>query len=156
MAGPIRRDPRLVPLSHDHHTALARARDVTLALDGVAPRDPEELAAELAAFFERDLARHFEAEERHLMPPFTARVGTDHELVRELETQHAEIRRLAAALKNGEGPVAARLRAWGEAITAHVRFEERELFGAVEAALSEAELDAIGRALEGEGPSCPA
>lgn len=155
MSSPVRRDARLVPLSHDHHTALARAREVTLALDGVQPQDAGELARKLSAFFSDDLARHFEAEERHLLPPFAARVGEDHPLVAEVTRQHAEIRQLAAALDGGAGPVEARLRAWGEAITAHVRWEEREWFNAVQEALSEAELDAIGAALKREGPSCP-
>lgn len=155
MTAPVRRDPRLVPLSHDHHTALARAREVTLSLDGVQPQEPDVLAARMAAFFTNDLIRHFEAEECHLLPPFVARVGENHPLAAELKRQHAEIRTLAAALDGGEGPEETRLKAWSEAITAHVRWEEREWFNAVQDALSEDELDAIGAALEREGPACP-
>lgn len=155
MNQPIKRDPRLVPLSHDHHTALARARDVTLALDGVVEQDLDTLAARLSDFFENDLTRHFEQEEKYLLPPFALRVGADHELVRQLKQEHADIRAHAARLNDASIPVAERLNAWGTAIRDHVRFEERELFAAMQEELSEAELSAIGEQLEREGPACP-
>ncbi|MDH5525940.1 MAG: hemerythrin domain-containing protein [Nitrospirota bacterium] len=154
MTAPVRRDPRLVPLSHDHHVALFRAREVVLAVDGVQPQEPESLARHLAAFFDGELVQHFEAEEQHLLPPFVAHVGVDHPLVVELMRQHAEIRTLAAALTDGEGDVWERLKAWSTAITAHVRWEEREWFNAVQEALTEDELTVIGEALKRAGPSC--
>ncbi|MDH4229898.1 MAG: hemerythrin domain-containing protein [Nitrospirota bacterium] len=159
---PVRRDPRLIPLSHDHHVALFRAREVVLAVDGVQPRDARELAGTLVVFFDAELARHFEAEERFLLPPFVARVGAEHPLAVELLRQHAEIRALAAALAEGasEKPTEAelwdRLKAWSTAITAHVRWEERQWFNAAQEALTEDEMAVIGAALQREGPSCRA
>lgn len=156
MGPPIKRDPRLVPLSHDHHTALARARDVTLALDGTVEQDLDALAARLSDFFENDLIRHFEQEEKYLLPPFIARVGADHKLVQQVQREHAAIRAHAARLKDASLPVAERLQAWGTAIRDHVRFEERELFAAMQQELSEDELTVIGEQLAREGPACPA
>ena len=156
MSGPLKRDPRLVALSHDHHQVLARCREVTLALDGVQPRDPAELAAEMVAFSNGELDSHFEAEEQILVPPYLAHAGRNR-LVETLEAQHAHIRELGARLAGaGEDAVADCLSAWAEAVKAHIRFEERELFGAVQEALSEEELEAVGRGLaaRGSGPAC--
>lgn len=159
-APPQRRDPRLIPLSHDHHHALARAREVVLALEGKALDGTpgtiglDALAARLAAFCGGELAAHFAREEDHLLPAYRAAGGAP--LAAETERQHAHLRGLAAALETGgAGPLAARLLAWSRAITGHVRFEERELFPAVQAALDERALTELGKVLaDGAGPAC--
>jgi len=153
---PVRRDPRLIPLSHDHHNGLARARDIVLALDGTLPQALSVLAAASIRFADAELLPHFEREERLLVPPFSARVGEqDADLVTMLD-QHAELRTLTDALR-GEAVdtvLTDRLAAWSDALTAHIRFEERTLFKRMQAILSESELEGIGAGLAGQGPSC--
>jgi hypothetical protein len=131
----MRRSPELVPLSRDHHVALAQAlrlRRATAATVDVA-------VAGFLAFLVTDGERHFAREERHLLPvlPPPAR--------ERLLADHAEIRRRAAAL--GAAPDAAAAVALGELLAAHVRLEERELFPALERDLPAAHLAALGEAL---------
>ncbi|MFQ5508522.1 MAG: hemerythrin domain-containing protein [Leptospirillia bacterium] len=160
MATPLRRDDNLVPLSHDHHTALARARDVQLGLDGTVPVEPAVLAATMTAFFSDHLALHFALEESLLVPPLADRVGADHPLLEQMRAEHLKLRALSEGLVNGgEGldpTLPGRLTAWREALSGHVRFEERQLFPLVQEHLDEAQLAAIGRALADHGPACPA
>ena len=59
--------------------------------------------------------------------------------------EHAEIRRRAKAL--GEHPDHTSAAELGELLSAHVRFEERELFPLLEAALTPTELETIDRRL---------
>jgi len=152
---PKRRNPLLIPLSHDHHNGLARARDIVLAIDGVVPRDLHELAAESHAFAHAELLPHFEREEAYLMPPFIAKVGDQDTDVQTFMAEHQQLRALTEALQTPGDDVQARLTAWSQALTAHIRFEERTLFGRVQEALSEAELATLGAHLaEDGGPAC--
>jgi len=154
MTGPIRRDPRLYPLSHDHHQALARAREATLAVDGTVPHDPAALAAlaeRCAAYFAEDLEPHFKREEKLLLPVTVARFGRDDDLVIRVKDEHAMVRKLTRRLTDpkDKAPVVGRLAAWAKALVDHVRFEEREWFEALQNSLPEKELERLGRLLEG-------
>ncbi len=155
---PQPRDPRLIPLSHDHHTALARAREVVLALDQVNSSDVElnQLATRILAWVTADLSVHFDKEERWMVPPYIRHTGEDDPLITKMRRQHEAIRRLTDGLvDHSKGIVAARLRAWSTALSNHVRFEEREVFPAVQRVLTEDELETLGTALkDGNSPSC--
>jgi len=152
---PVRRDPRLIPLSHDHQIALGRAREIVLALDGTIPQALPQLAAACVYFADAELLPHFEREERLLVPPFAARVGEeDVDLVAMLD-QHGALRTLTDALRgDSDTALADRLEAWSKALTAHIRFEERTVFKRMQASFSEPELAAIGAELDGQGPTC--
>lgn len=152
MTVPIRRDPRLFPLSHDHHGALARAREATLAVDGVAPHDAAALTAlaeRCAAYFADELEAHFKREEKHLIPVTVARFGRDDDLVARVKEDHAMVRKLTRRLTDprDNAPMAGRLAAWAKVLVDHVRFEEREWFEALQNSLSPEELDRLGRLL---------
>ncbi len=155
---PQQRDARMVPLSHDHHTALGRAREVVLTLDRGAPGDAEleTLAHRLQSWAGVELFGHFEKEEVHLIPPYLQQVGPDDGLAAEMARQHQTIRELTRDLTDvSKGDTASRLRAWSTALSEHVRFEERELFAAVQRALTDEQMTTLGKALDGEGPACP-
>jgi len=152
MTGPIRRDARLFPLSHDHHLALARAREATLAVDGTAPHDPAALTAlaeRCAAYFAEHLEAHFKREEKHLLPVTVARFGRDDDLVTRVKDDHAMVRKLTKRLTDpkDKAPMVGRLAAWAKTLVDHVRFEEREWFEALQNSLSPKELDRLGRLL---------
>jgi tellurite resistance-related uncharacterized protein len=104
----MKRATGLVSLSRDHHRALVLARALRRP-DAPAPADVVE-----------ELEPHFAVEEAELVPRAIERGGALAELGARLLAEHA-------ALRAETDP--ARL---GDLLEAHVRFEERELFPALE------------------------
>lgn len=137
----MKRCPQLAALSRDHHHALVLARrcgrsatvddDVDLAAAWGDARDA----------LARELAPHFQIEERVLLPQLAA--AGEIALVDRTRREHEQLRALIVGEDTRAG-----LQQLGELLAAHVRFEERELFPAAERALSEVTLAAIGVALE--------
>jgi hemerythrin-like domain-containing protein len=140
----MKRDARLHALSSDHHHALVLARRVERA----AGAGGAEAAADLRAHFDRDLAPHFDVEERALLPALR-RAGLGDLCDRTLR-DHASLREHLAAAERGEH---ARLLAFAALLTEHVRFEERELFPACEEHLPGAVLDEAARLAEQGRPA---
>lgn len=133
----MKRSEELAPLSRDHHKALYAALQLR--------RAEEESAADAARgfldFWDEHGQRHFEIEERLLLPGFALGGGDPrHELVSRVLTDHVEIRSRARALAT-DAPLAD-LRALGERLNAHVRLEEDELFPLIERTL---DADALAR-----------
>ncbi|GAB4352942.1 MAG: hypothetical protein Kow006_17830 [Gammaproteobacteria bacterium] len=141
----MKRHPALQPLSRDHHPALVQAkRLIGFSGDG----DRARAAAEsFITFWDEAITPHFREEEEWLLPLVALRVGEEAEEIRETLRQHVVLRRqvmgLRLALQRGEPPAAIDLNALGEALRAHVRFEEEQLFPAAEAALGEEEWAAL-------------
>lgn len=131
----MKRDPRLHGLSSDHHHALVLAR--RLAGRVTAGADPE-VARAFAEDFAREIAPHFQIEEDVLLPAL--REAGELALVERTEADHAELRALVAKARMGECAELGRL---AQRLSEHVRFEERELFPACEAKLSDAVLAAV-------------
>lgn len=119
---PQRRDPSLIPLSHDHHHGLVRVFEIRQAL-----RKGGDLPDQVRRTrdFHRDhLVPHFRAEEEALVPALrTAGADVEAALAR-LTDEHERLREMAAALDAG----AERLAAFADLLESHIRFEERELF----------------------------
>ncbi|MBM3216635.1 hemerythrin domain-containing protein [Candidatus Poribacteria bacterium] len=140
----MRRDERLHPLSWGHHHGFVFARRLSRAAD--APIDAH-LQALVTEFWRDDLNPHFTAEERWLVPALEAHGELP--LRARLLEEHAALRsaygRIVQASDAGIGT--RELAGFAEALTRHIRFEERELFPAIEALLDGAELDRIGTAL---------
>lgn len=134
----MRRDRRLSGLSSEHHQALVLARRLALLAAGGAARAED--ARAVAERFAREIEPHFRVEEEVLLPALR-RAGA-RSLVETVECDHCFLRDQAAAAaagrRDGLADFAARL-------TAHVRFEERELFPACEARLPSAVLDEVWR-----------
>jgi hypothetical protein len=114
----MKRDPRLQPLSRDHHHALVLARRATRGALGI---------AEVRRAYDAELAPHFAVEESALLPALYAAGRTD--LADRMLHEHHEIQ---AALARED------LSSFGRLLTDHVRFEERDLFPAYEAILAAA------------------
>jgi hypothetical protein len=136
----VKRSEALAPLSRDHHQALETALRLRRATDD----SLEAALARLDAFWTQVGQRLFEIEEELLLPALSGPEWAA--LSARVCDEHADIRRRAAALEQ-ERTVAA-TRDLGERLDAHVRFEERELFAHLEAALDAAGLDRLGRAVE--------
>lgn len=110
----MKRDPRLQPLSREHHHALVLARRAARG---------SLTAADVRRAFDEEIAPHFATEEAELVPLLYAAGPGGGALADRMLREHDEIR--AAALRED-------LSAFGRLLAAHVRFEERELFPACE------------------------
>ncbi|NNM83221.1 MAG: hemerythrin domain-containing protein [Burkholderiales bacterium] len=122
----MKRHPSLIQLSREHHHALLLAKRAKAD----AP-DRERLAAEIAFAFHHEIGEHFRTEESGLLVEL-ARAGQER-LVKRTLSEHETLKAIAARLESGD---LACLRDFGEAMEAHVRFEERELFPLAESLLS--------------------
>jgi hemerythrin-like domain-containing protein len=119
----MKRSPALTPLSHDHHHALSLAMQAGKAARQDDPLVWQQVAIKLAQHYQDSLKAHFSQEEQYLLPALT-QAGQQAAVDRTL-ADHAH---LHALLQHPELATAAILQAFADAMTAHVRFEERELF----------------------------
>jgi hypothetical protein len=125
------RHPCLQALSRDHHHALVLSKRATRAAGG-STEEQLAMCEQLATAFAQDLEPHFVIEEKDL-PALLAKEPAAQPLLAQFAAEHATLRRLAAALSNGQ---CAMLEAFASALAGHVRFEERELFPAIEQVLA--------------------
>lgn len=126
----MKRSSALIRLSREHHLALVlakRARHMNAENSEAA----SQFMTEVFDIFTRELEPHFQAEEGALLPALVSAGEID--LVRRTLAEHEELRLLAERLKAKDVSC---LRRFGEALEAHVRFEERELFGLAESVLT--------------------
>lgn len=139
----MRRHPALQDLSRDHFTALNQVVRVRRVLDQDRSAEPvDEVRAGFLAFVRGGLMDHFEEEEVDLVPPLE-RLGAERVLER-FRSDHARLREGVAGLSSSSP--AQDLWAVAEALRVHIRWEEEVMFGSIQAALSEAGLDALWRA----------
>ncbi|HEX8753615.1 MAG TPA: hemerythrin domain-containing protein [Solirubrobacterales bacterium] len=145
---PQRRGKRaeaLQPLSRDHLRALLTAKALKEA------EDEEEARVRFLDFWREDGAHHFRVEEEVLLPWWARFAPVDREGVDRMLEEHLEIRRQALRLDAGEGTLE-ELRELGRLLHDHVRFEERQLFPAIEDSLDAEQLARLVPAvLEAEG-----
>ncbi|MCG9083865.1 hemerythrin domain-containing protein [Laribacter hongkongensis] len=122
----MKRAPELVRFSLEHHSALVLAKRISNA--GGRPEALAEVMPDRE--FLAELEAHFSAEETRLkrepalLPQLAARLADD----------HCSLRALIQQLCAGNLTV---LPEFGRCLHAHVRFEERELFPAVETLIHE-------------------
>lgn len=114
----MKRSPALEPFSRDHNRGLILARALMLG-HAQAVRAFEQA-------WDQELLDHFEEEER-LLGPLANPDQAD-----QMRVEHSLIR----SLKQGLPESSVQL---GETLEAHIRWEERELFPAIEASLSDEE-----------------
>lgn len=145
-----KRHPSLIPLSHDHHHALALAlRCRKHALGQLNPADRqslEDFAQEVRQFGSSALIPHFKAEENVLFPVLAGHPEC-RSLIGQLESEHRE---LGAKLSREADPVERRkfLFDFGDLLERHVRLEERELFPRFEELIPEAEAARVGQEIK--------
>jgi hemerythrin-like domain-containing protein len=113
----MRRCDALRALSNEHHHGLVLTVRVKRAF-GTA--EAERVWQEVRELFVTELEPHFQAEEVWLLPALEQAGET--ELVRRTHAEHAELRRM---IREGGMP---NMAAFGELLSQHIRFEERELF----------------------------
>jgi hemerythrin-like domain-containing protein len=123
----MKRAPVLLPLSREHHTALSLARRCERAAQS---GDAAMIAAaceEAVNALAGHLLPHFATEENSLLP--LLQDVAQRPLVERTLADHRQLRELREGLLRND---AASLEAFGQSMIAHVRFEERELFPAIE------------------------
>ena len=63
-----RRHAQLIPLTHDHHHALAHARQLRIAATADDPESLPDVVARFLDAYETELVPHFREEEELLLP----------------------------------------------------------------------------------------
>ena len=122
------RHDALIPLTHDHHHALAHARRLRLAATG----SDEERGAEVSAFldfYRADTLLHFREEEEVIFP-LLIDVEEAQEPLSRLMMEHLRIHALVHDLEVGADP--STMKTLAETLENHIRFEEKTLFPMVE------------------------
>ena len=143
-----RRHDSLIPLSHDHHHALAQARrlEEAASLSDVPART--RAGDDFINFYLGRLLRHFREEEELFFAPLVDHEEARDQVLRVL-AEHLRVHALARALRrqimDGDADPKT-LSDLSKLLTAHVRFEERELFPLVERLISEEDLTDLAEA----------
>ena len=142
----MKRSAALAALSRDHHHALEAA----LRLRRAGAGELDAAIAHLQAFWEPRGRRHFEIEERLLLPALPETNPGWGAAAARVRDEHARIRAAVDGLRaggRGEASLEA-AHALGRLLRDHVRFEERDLFGVLEARLPAPDLARLGEAIE--------
>ncbi|MDE2696881.1 MAG: hemerythrin domain-containing protein [Chloroflexota bacterium] len=142
----MKRDPRLVRLSEEHHHGLVFALRLERELPDAGDAELAALYGDLLRFWARGLLPHFHAETECLIARLVRHVPDDDDRVRRIQRDHLGMEALVAHMRDASGDEERRdaLATFGETLRAHIRWEERVLFESLQTDLSEAELDAAG------------
>lgn len=143
-----RRHETLIPLTHDHHHALAQARrlhDVSAGDDEIERR---KVANDFVNFYFGRAVRHFHEEEELFFAPLIDE-PTARDLVLRAVSDHLRLHALVRVVRRqlNVGEVDARLlEKISILLTDHVRFEEKELFPLIEQLVPEMQLQDLATA----------
>ncbi len=150
----MKRHPALVSLSRQHHDGLALGVFIERGLrDGADLAVAESLRGQVLDAWELELRGHFEVEERILFPAVREAIPVP-ETIDILIGEHVEIRTAIESLETAQGEALVdELLAWRQRLVRHIRTEERVLFEAVQASLSEEEMVSLGERIDKELPA---
>jgi iron-sulfur cluster repair protein YtfE (RIC family) len=129
----MKRHASLIPLTHDHHHALAQVRKLKLAATGT--DDDRRTAAKLfLEFFHGDTIEHFR-EEEEVVFPLVVRVAEARGTLERVMIQHLHIHSLVHQLQTESEqavPTPETLLRLAATLERHVRFEEKIVFPLIE------------------------
>lgn len=148
-----RRSDALIPLTHDHHHALAQA-SVLIAASEEDSATRSGAAESFLRFYEEDTLLHFHEEEEVLFPKLLEHVQEAPPELIQVLVEHVRIHGMVARLRDRRGvgaPEGEQLRRLGETLRAHVRFEESRLFPLIERAVPEESLNEVSFARRHRG-----
>jgi hemerythrin-like domain-containing protein len=144
----LKRTRQLKPLSSEHHQALLVAFQLKKGIAGHAesagaPKDLPGLLSLARRFADAILKAHTRAEEE-LLGQFLSDPD-----MRRLSGEHGDLHRFVETARSAKPPeMRAALLAFADLLERHVRWEERELFPAVEERMDEEALATVGHELE--------
>ena len=134
----MKRDPSLIPLSHQHHNGLALCVMTRRALVADSSEENvEKLARRVIDRYEIELVNHFEIEEQVLFPACGAM-----DLIDALIGEHRRMEGMVAALR--AAPSASQLEDFCKLLSTHIRREESELFERIQREMPRETLDRAG------------
>ncbi|MGO4883065.1 MAG: hemerythrin domain-containing protein [Bryobacteraceae bacterium] len=140
------RDPSLIPLSHQHHNALAMCVLTRRSLgEDPSQANVERLARRAIDRYELELTNHFEIEETILFPAIESALA-ENSPIASLVQEHRQVEGMIAQLR--ESPSADLLERLCALLTAHIRREENELFEMSQQRLPAEALRELGAAIE--------
>ncbi|WP_339918696.1 hemerythrin domain-containing protein [uncultured Flavobacterium sp.] len=119
---PLKRAIELQPLSHDHHQGLLLCWKIRTGLKKEVPL--ERIKSYTDWFFDNHLKPHFELEEKYI---FTI-LGNDNPLIQQALSEHSRLTDLFTATTD----LKENLSFIEKELDAHIRFEERVLFGEIQ------------------------
>lgn len=123
----MQRSPALQPLSREHHAALKLAKACERAALAADAPDVARACRRAMDACAGELKAHFSVEERTLLPLLD---GTpDQPLAGRALAEHGQLYALLDGLQQNDAETLGR---FGKCLAEHVRFEERELFPALE------------------------
>ena len=134
----MKRNQNIVALSRDHHFGLLCSWKIKKGMQSKI--DFQRIKNYIQHFESHHLRSHFEEEENILFP------NSSEEIRKIIENDHAKIRELAESLNHNEDESI--FLEFADLLTAHIRFEERVWFPALENTLSEDVWKEIGLALD--------
>lgn len=140
----MKRAKQLQPLSREHHLGLHLGRHGRECPDNPAQINQHWTA--LTNYINKDMTHHFGIEDNLLvnaLMPFKEQEPEVAAVLETLEAQHHELDELSQLPAGQDTPKVEQVHKLANALYAHVRFEERQLFPTAEQFLSEAELDEI-------------
>ncbi len=126
----MKRSPVLQPLSREHHTALSLANACQHATQSGDLTLINQTCQRALQLYGNELDAHFNIEEGTLLP--LLQTAETQPLVQRTLLEHRQLRDLLDGLRQRN---AESLQRFGQLLKEHVRFEERELFPALEEAL---------------------
>jgi hemerythrin-like domain-containing protein len=133
----------------DHREALGLAQHLRAAT----VRTADAALAAFDEYFRERGERHFELEERVLLPTLEA-FPEGVRLASRVRDEHRWVRLLRERARGGADRVE-RVHDLGDVLNDHVRFEDRVVFPFLEEVLSRRELDAVARRLDAADRSAP-
>lgn len=122
MPSPIKRHPALQPLSRDHHFGLLLCWKIRKGLS--IQIEPKRIKAYTEWFWNAHLKHHFEVEEKSIFPI----LGDKNEGVQRAIQEHWAL----TELFESSSELRSELEKLEVLLNAHIRFEERELFNAIQ------------------------
>lgn len=130
---PIKRHIALQPISRDHHQSLLLGWKIRTGLRLNVSAD--RIYKYLSWFYTNYMKQHFSKEERYLFPI----LGDHHEKVIRAKKEHHQIHEFFHQKKVTEEDISM----FEKLLTAHVRFEERDLFNLIQEQANSMELENI-------------
>lgn len=130
---PIKRHSALIPFSREHHHSLLLGWKIKMGFSKNI--SPDRIKKYADWFFKNHILEHFEEEEKYIFPI----LGNDHPMVKKALADHKRL----ISLFNEKENIEDSLKSIKEELEAHIRYEERELFKAIQADATTEELQKI-------------
>lgn len=130
---PLKRHAALIPFSREHHHSLLLGWKIKTGFSKNV--EIERMKKYTDWFFKNHVLEHFEEEEKYIFPI----LGNQHPLVKKALADHERLTQLF----NEEKDIEESLKGIQKELEAHIRFEERQLFKAIQEDASPEELQKI-------------